>query len=272
VAVPAWVQKVPESSKDKLVAVGYAQPSFWPQDAIDAAADDARGRLALALTSHVEVLGIDTATATTSGGATISKEAADVLLQNSRIDATWVDENGERGDQGGVWALASLEMAAARGGPGSAAPPGRRSGPAWLDKLPGSPAKMYAAGYAGPTYHADDARRYASDNAVDNLVASLRAHVQAYTLLVESASGLSVDQFAQTLQDPDEAFRGIVGKNAKVESVWVDADGVRPGDPPGAVWALVSIEVKSTAGGAKAVENKDLGPALDSRGNAPPEP
>ena len=29
-AVPAWVDQVPESSKGKLVAVGYSQPSFWP--------------------------------------------------------------------------------------------------------------------------------------------------------------------------------------------------------------------------------------------------
>jgi len=42
---------VPESSKGKLVAVGYSQPSFWPLDAIDAAAADARGKLALALGS-----------------------------------------------------------------------------------------------------------------------------------------------------------------------------------------------------------------------------
>ena len=52
VAVPPWVDKVPESGNGKLVAVGYAQASFWPQDAINAAADDARGKLALALASR----------------------------------------------------------------------------------------------------------------------------------------------------------------------------------------------------------------------------
>ncbi len=277
IVVPAWVEKVPESSRGKLVAVGYAQPSFWPQDAIDNAANDARGKLALALASHVEALGIDTATETSSGGATINKEAADVVMQNSLIEATWVDENGERGDPGGVWALASVELDAIRGalagGPAAGPRAGTgKSGPAWLDRLPGSPTKVYAAGYAGPTYHAEDARKYASDNAVENLIASLRAHVQAYTLLVENASGLSVDQFAQAQGDPDEAFRGIVEKNAKVEEVWVDVEGVRPGDPPGAVWALASIDVQSTKGGVKAVENPEIGPALDRRGNAPPEP
>jgi len=63
-----------------------------------------------------------------------------------------------------------------------------------------------------------------------------------------------------------------VRKNAKLEATWVDRDGSRPGDPPGAVWALASIDVQSTAGAVKPVENQDLGPALDREGNAPPEP
>jgi len=277
-AVPAWVDQVPESSKGKLVAVGYSQPSFWPQDAIDAAAADARGKLALALGSHVEVLGIDSATATANGGATISKEATEVVMQNSRIEATWVDASGERSDPGGVWALASLEVESIRGKSQavSEAASGKaalgRSGPAWLDRLPASRTRIYAAGYSGPTYHAEDAKQYARDNAIDNLAASLRAHVQAYTLLVENASGLTVDQFAQTLEDPDEAFRGIVRRSARVEDTWVDAEGIRPGDPKGAVWALASIDVQSSKGGVKAVESRDLVPALDPQGNRAKDP
>src|SRR5712664_979098 len=249
IAVPAWVARVP---------------------------DNARGKLALALASHVEVLGIDTATGAASRIATINKEAADVVLRNSRIEATWVDENGEKSEPGGVWTLASLELDSIRGRLRGGAEPasalrGPRSGPAWLDRLPGSATRIYAAGYSGPTYHPEDAARYAGENAVENLAASLRARVQAYTLLVENASGLSVDQFAQTLEDPDEAFRAIVRKNAKIEATWVDAEGARPGDPPGAVWALASIDVQSTKGSVKAVGNDDLGPALDGKGNARPE-
>jgi len=277
IAVPAWVRRVPENAPGRLIAVGYSQPSYWPQDAIDAAADDARGKLALALASHVEVLGIDTATGAASRIATINKEAADVVLRNSRIEATWVDENGEKSEPGGVWTLASLELDSIRGRLRGGAEPastvrGPRSGPAWLDRLPGSATRIYAAGYSGPTYHSEDATRYAGENAVENLAASLRARVQAYTLLVENASGLSVDQFAQTIGDPDEAFRAIVRKNAKIEATWVDAEGARPGDPPGAVWALASIDVPSTKGSVKAVGNDDLGPALDGKGNAGPEP
>src|SRR3954469_19568822 len=174
ITVPAWVDKVPESTRGRLVAVGFSQPSFWPQDAITAAAGDARGKLALALTSHVEALGIDTADAQKSGGATINKEATDVVMQNSRIDATWVDENGDRSEPGGVWALASIDVASVRGARGGAdvqpvvagAP---KAGPAWLQRLPGTTGKAFATGYSGPTFDKDAAVRYAGDNAIENL-------------------------------------------------------------------------------------------------------
>ena len=51
----------------------------------------------------------------------------------------------------------------------------------------------------------------------------------------------------------------------------MDGEGVRPGDPPGAVWALASIDVKSTKGAVNAVDNPDLAPALDSKGNDVPQ-
>ena len=280
IAVPAWVDKLPENGKGRLVAVGFSQPTYWPQDALNNANEDARGKLALALGSHVEVLGLDRATAGSAGGAVINKEATDLVLQNSRIEASWVDENGDRGEPSSVWALASIDLDSVHGR--AAAPAASATGavwtagsraaaPSWLDRLPGSQAKVFAAGYSGPTFQPADATQYAGDSAVDNLAASLRAHVQAYTLLVETASGLSVDDFSRT-EDPDQAFKDIVKKGAKIEATWVDQDGLRPGDPPGAVWALASIDVQSTRGGVKAVENQDLGPALDKRGNAPADP
>src|SRR5437016_6542865 len=90
IKVPEWVDRIPESSKGKLYAVGFSLPTYWPQDGINNAAENARGKLALAMTSHVEYLGMDTATANHQGGATINKEATDVVMQNSRIEASWV--------------------------------------------------------------------------------------------------------------------------------------------------------------------------------------
>ena len=58
IVVPGWVDKAPESGKGKLLAVGFSQPTYWPQDALNNAAENARGKLALAMTSHVEYLGM----------------------------------------------------------------------------------------------------------------------------------------------------------------------------------------------------------------------
>jgi hypothetical protein len=271
IVAPAWIDKLPENGKAKIYGVGYSAPTFWPQDALNNAAQDARGKLALSLASHVEVLGIDTMNGKGNGGATIDKEATDMMLQNSRIEATWVDENGDRGEPASVWALASYEVGSARAQGADWTGGSAKAAPSWLDRLPGSSAKVYAAGYSGPTFKPGDAVKYAGEKALDNLAASLRAHVQAYTLLVENKSGLSLDQFSQT-DDPDQAFLDLVRQNAKVEATWVDGDAVRPGDPPGAVWALASIEVQSTKGGMQEVQNTDLGPALDKHGNIIPDP
>ena len=70
---------------------------------------------------------------------------------------------------------------------------------------------------------------------------------------------------------PELTRFGGGGTDVSDDTTWVDADGARPGDPPGAVWALASIDVQSTKGGVKGVENQDLGPALDKHGNIPPE-
>ena len=62
-------------------------------------------------------------------------------------------------------------------------------------------------GYSGPTFKPEDARKYAGQKAVDNLAATLRAHVQAYTLLVENKSGLTLDQFSRTKPVDDKVWR-----------------------------------------------------------------
>jgi hypothetical protein len=266
-APPPWVDKLPERGGGKIYGVGYSAPTFWPQDALKNAEEDARGKLALALASHVEVLGLDTLA---GESATIDKEATDLLLRNSRIEATWVDANGARGEAGSVWALASYEAGAASAQQPGWDPGSARAQPSWLSRLPASSSKVYAVGYSGPTFKPEDARKYAGQKAVDNLAATLRAHVQAYTLLVENKSGLTLDQFSRT-DDPEAAFLELVRQGAKVEAIWLDAESVRPGDPKGAVWALASIEVASTEGGMQEVQNPDTGPALDRHGNAPAE-
>lgn len=274
---PAWVDKLPENAKGRLYAVGRCGPTYWPQDALNNAAEDARGKLALGLASHIEFLGQNVESNTREHTVQLNKEASDVVLQNSRIEATWVDEAGGRDEAGSVWALAVIDIDSVRGkgasealaSPAAWTTGSKTAAPSWLDRLPRSQAKIFAAGYSGPTFRPEDALQNASDTAVDNLATSLRSHVQAYELLVQSSTGLSVDEFSRT-EDPDQAFKDLVKKSAKVEATWVDSDGLRPGDPPGAAWALASMAVQTTKGNYNAVENQDLGPALDKKGNAAP--
>ncbi len=275
---PVWVDKLPENARGRLFSVGRCGPTYWPQDALNNAAEDARGKLALSLASHVEFLGENVETNARDHTVQVNKEASDVVMQNSRIEATWVDEAGSRDEAGSVWALAVIDVDSARGkGVSTQATTAawttgsKTAAPSWLDQLPRSLARVFAAGYSGPTFRPEDALQNASDTAIDNLATSLRSHVQAYELLVQTSTGLSVDEFSHT-EDPDQAFKDLVKKAAKVETTWVDSDGLRPGDPPGSAWALASISVQSTKGNYNAVENRDLGPALDRTGNAGAEP
>src|SRR5712671_55169 len=86
--VPDWVDKLPQSGRARVVAVGRSGPTFWPQDALNNAREDARGKVALQLAAHVERYAAAT---DASGGATravdIDKEATDLLLRNARIEA-----------------------------------------------------------------------------------------------------------------------------------------------------------------------------------------
>jgi hypothetical protein len=271
--VAPWVDKAPESTRERYIAVGFSKPTFWPQDALSNASEDARGKLALSLSSHIEVFG--QSTQSNSGhdrSLDLTKEATDLVVQNSRIVETWTDEAGERDEMGAVWAMAVIELAAG-GASGSLANDtnvkNANKMPGWLNRLPSSSGRIYAAGYSGPTFQAGDSLQYAGDSAVQNLAASLRSHVQAYALIVQTQSGMSVDDFAHT-DDPDAAFLELVRKNARVEQVWVDEDGARAGDPPGAVWALAGIDVGNAGkGGYEKQQNDALGPALDAHGNIP---
>jgi len=272
--VPAWVDHPPESTRERYVAVGFSKPTFWPQDALTNAAEDARGKLALALSSHVESTGRAAEASPGRGGARtqldITKEATDLVVQNSRIEATWTDEAASRDEAGAVWAMAVIDLRPS--GSGRAVDETNlKNGnkmPGWLDRLPVAASRIYAAGYSGPTFSAGDALQYAGDAAVQNLAASLRSHVQAYQLLIETKTGMSIDEFAHS-DDPDAAFLELVRKSARVEQVWVDEEGGRPGDPPGAVWALAGIDIGSEKGGYQKQENDALGPALDAHGNVP---
>ena len=263
---PGWLERAP-AVEGKVYAIGHSGPTFWPQDALNNAAEDARGKLAIGLSAKMEILTKRADTGETSTHVDLVKAATDMVVQNSRVDATWVDAAGERGEAGAVWALASIEQSAAKLlGKGQAVEAATQAGvPSWLSKLPNEGGRIYAYGYSGPTFRPDDAVEYAGGDAVDNLAKALRSHVQAYQLLVENNTGLSVDEFSQT-ERPDDDFRDLVKKKARIETTWVDAKGIRPGYPAGSVWSLAWVDVGSTKGAYQNVANDDTGPALTATG------
>jgi hypothetical protein len=272
---PVWVLQLPQSTGTRIYAVGRSGPTFWPQDALASAAEDARGKLALALASHVERIGqASEATGQRARAFDLSKEATDLDLSNARIEATWIDEAGLRDERGSAWALAVIDFGDVKGGSAPESAPGTVSAaPPWLEALPGSAGRIYASGYSGPTFRPEAALEYARAAAIENLAATLRSHVQAYQLLVETSSRLSVEEFSHA-DRPEKAFEDLVQKKARIDDVWVDAKGVRAGEPPGSVWALASIEVPTEKGTYRTIDNADLGPALDEHGDATstPEP
>jgi hypothetical protein len=136
--------------------------------------------------------------------------------------------------------------------------------PARIDGLPQGVEKVYALGYCGPSFDTAAAVRSAGDDAIGKLAASLRGLPEAYSFLVERASGLTVAQFAKTLH-PDDAFLAIVRERAKVEATWVEGKGARPSEAPGAAWAMASIEVPSSGRAPIPIDNPDIVPSLGLR-------
>ncbi len=269
---PGWVKDPPQVN-GRVYAIGMSGPTYWPQDALNHAQEDARGKLAIALGAQMEVLTKRAETEKDSTHLDLIKAATDMVVQNSQIEATWTDGKGELSDAGSVFALAfiSLDKAHVLGKEQAVETSKEKGVPAWLERLPSQAGRIYAYGYSGPTFRTDDAQGYAQDDAVDNLAKALRSHVQAYQLLIENNTGLSVDEFSRT-ESPDDAFRDLIKKKSKIDTVWTDKKGAKAGYPAGSVWALAYVDVGSTSGGYQQVQNDDTGPALTNTGEAGAEP
>ncbi len=256
-------------TRKRYVAVGFSKPTFWPQDGFNNAAED--GKLALALASHVEVFG-ETAQSNRGKNAQLNSQGGHRSGGAELAHGIDLNRRGRRARSAGrgLGAGGDRYQAGRRRGAGpddSNTKDGNKM-PGWSNHLPASPSRIYAAGYSGPTYTPGRFAAVRRRRRGGEFAASLRSHVQAYQLLVETQSGMSMDDFSHT-DDPDKAFLELVKKNARVEQVWVDEQGVRAGDPPGAVWALAGMDAGSEKGGYQSQQNDALGPALDAQGNIP---
>lgn len=97
-AFPDWVLKVP-AEKDRLCAVGVSEPTYFREDAMKYASENARSELARTL--HVNIKSIMVDITTEKGGDIAERRiieasswASEAALKESEITSFWYDEEG----------------------------------------------------------------------------------------------------------------------------------------------------------------------------------
>ena len=110
---PAWVDKLP-TRRGELCAVGYSGPTFYQQDCVGNAAENARGHLAETISVSIRTVTIDISDGTRgmfSKDVFVqgSESASEAVLQGSEVEAQWVDLQGQRGSPKGCYALVCID-------------------------------------------------------------------------------------------------------------------------------------------------------------------
>jgi hypothetical protein len=110
---PAWVDKLP-TRRGELCAVGYSGPTFYQQDCVGNAAENARGHLAETISVSIRTVTIDISDGTRgmfSKDVFVqgSESASEAVLQGSEVEAQWVDLQGQRGAPKGCYALVCID-------------------------------------------------------------------------------------------------------------------------------------------------------------------
>ncbi|MBW1808390.1 MAG: hypothetical protein JRJ87_09365 [Deltaproteobacteria bacterium] len=110
---PAWVDRLP-SKPGKLCAVGYSGPTFYQQDCLGNAAENARGHLAETISVTIRTITIDISDGTRGSFSKDvfvqgSESAANAVLQGSEIEAQWMDLQGQRGSSKGCYAYVCID-------------------------------------------------------------------------------------------------------------------------------------------------------------------
>lgn len=128
---PGWVTRPPETQGKKVYAVGMSGPTYYREDSIQYAKDDARAQLAATVSTQVKALMVDvqaTGDDTFHDSVDIvsaDEQYTDTVVQNAQILGTWIDEDGalSNGRRGTTYALGMLDLAAAPPPPKTATPP-----------------------------------------------------------------------------------------------------------------------------------------------------
>jgi len=110
---PAWVDRMPRKP-GKLCAVGYSGPTFYQQDCIKNASENARGHLAESISVTIRTVTIDISDGTRGSFSKDvfvegSESASEAVLQGSEVEAQWMDMNGQRGAPNGCYAYVCID-------------------------------------------------------------------------------------------------------------------------------------------------------------------
>jgi hypothetical protein len=110
---PAWVDRMPPQH-DKLCAVGYSGPTFYQQDCLKNAAENARGHLAESISVTIRTVTIDISDGTRGSYdrdvfVEGSESASDAVLEGSEVEAQWMDMQGERGASKGCYTYVCID-------------------------------------------------------------------------------------------------------------------------------------------------------------------
>ena len=110
---PPWVDQLPRKPKE-LCAVGYAGPTMFQQDCVKNSADNARGHLAESISVSIKTITIDITDGTRgsfSKDVVIegSESASQCVLEGSELQAQWIDEVGQRGQENGCYTLVCID-------------------------------------------------------------------------------------------------------------------------------------------------------------------
>lgn len=141
---PGWLRTLPRES-NVIYAVGIAGPTYFAEDSLRYAQDDARVQLSHALASKVTAITVSVTNDGNSGWTdsagvveSITGDYTDAVVELSEIVGTWVDrQGGYSGRAGTSYALARLDLT--RAPPVFTSPPANDATPA-RENAPGQAA------------------------------------------------------------------------------------------------------------------------------------
>lgn len=113
---PSWLQSLPYEPQ-LIYAVGTSGPTFFPQDSLRYAKEDAWAQLSHSLAT--KVTSITVSISDESGGQWVDSASvieatsglSDVVVEFGEIVSTWIDRSGDySGEAGSTYALARLDL------------------------------------------------------------------------------------------------------------------------------------------------------------------